>query len=495
MSGLIESRDRSRPLVDRIFNDDVMIGLAAVLAFIVIIQEFHQFSSGMDAIFDYVNYLVIAAFVAEYIIKLYIDESRISYISDPIHILDLFIIIVSIISLFDLSQVPFVTPEISRYIAASPALRLIRAPLRAVLVFALAGSIKASLPQVQDDLQNAPASLKISMLDADGRLASDAYEPSARTAKDITPIWIDLQNVSENDLPSIESIIEVPQSELKKRLIDGSFPRIDYYSRDAPAIKYIPTIFLWDSKIRGAGPGAGHKISPEKGLLIVYKDKMIITLCTGQNDLMKRFSRKKDIPENLRDAKYTVQILYSILRMKMDDYDAIIQHNEKKTAAFEDIPTDETAPRFLNETFRFKKDIQKISGNLWHFHQLIHKLLQDKNLNILGIRDYRQDFEALNEEAQYMCRIAHNTKENLISLIDLHINTVSYDMNRVMKVIAVITCLAIIPSIVGGLLGINLVSEEGIPEGFHLFISEVVFMISTMMLIGMYAFYKMKWIR
>jgi Mg2+ and Co2+ transporter CorA len=58
-----------------------------------------------------------------------------------------------------------------------------------------------------------------------------------------------------------------------------------------------------------------------------------------------------------------------------------------------------------------------------------------------------------------------------------------------MKVIAVITCLAIIPATVGGLLGVNL--DEG---NFHIKFIEIFFIVFFSVLLGIYAFYKKKWI-
>ena len=88
-----------RDAVYRIFNDDVMIGLVAVLALAVIFPLFDpNLSEGMKAILDYVNYIVIAAFIAEYVLKLYVeDESRISFITNPLHVLDLFIIVIALL--------------------------------------------------------------------------------------------------------------------------------------------------------------------------------------------------------------------------------------------------------------------------------------------------------------------------------------------------------------------------------------------------------------
>ncbi len=63
-------------------------------------------------------------------------------------------------------------------------------------------------------------------------------------------------------------------------------------------------------------------------------------------------------------------------------------------------------------------------------------------------------------------------------------------MNKVMKVIAVITCLAVIPSTIGGLLGVNL--DEGT---FPIRLVEIFFIVFSLMLLGAYAFYKMDWLK
>jgi len=59
-----------------------------------------------------------------------------------------------------------------------------------------------------------------------------------------------------------------------------------------------------------------------------------------------------------------------------------------------------------------------------------------------------------------------------------------------MKIIAVITCLALVPSIIGGLLGENVLGQP-----FPITLIEVFFMVFSLMLLGVYTFYKMDWLR
>ena len=472
-----------RDAVYRIFNDDVMIGLVAVLALAVIFPLFdHNLSEGMKAILNYVNYIVIAAFIAEYVLKLYVeDKSRISFITDPLHVLDLFIIV---IALLDFSPLTLGLPIISNSGELSPMLRLLRVPLRGLLVLALAGKGKTIEDSKKKPDKPAPEKqLKISTLNEEGN-TQEYSKGDLSFGKEGKPIWIDFQDITERDLVYIEEITGIPGEEIKKKLIQGSFPRIDH-------IGEIPSILLWDSRIKDQHYLTSEITSPR--MLVVLKDAKIITLTTDKSELISRTDRPKD---KLNKGNFIVEVLYSLLQLKIKDYGDIVHEIESRINEFERIPIDKTSPEFLHKTFLFKKEIQQVSDNLWHFHQVLDQIINKEDLLHLGIDDtHRRNFNSLHSESKYICRTARNVRESLSSLIELHINTVSYDLNRVMKVIAVITCLAIIPSVIGGLLGVNLVTESGNSIGFQLYIPEIVFLVCSSMLLGLYAFYKMGWLR
>jgi Mg2+ and Co2+ transporter CorA len=299
------------------------------------------------------------------------------------------------------------------------------------------------------------------------------------------PVWIDFQNIKKDDLSIIENTAKIPHDLLETKLLNESFPRID-------SIGNILTVFLWDSQMHSDNLSSkGFNISTNN-MLIAFNEDQIITLSRGESNLFNKISR--DLSNEIsnrpfKENEFTDKILYSLLQQKMIDYSEIVRRIEQKTIEFEEIPVGETSPQFLEGTFRFKKEILKVSSNLWHFQNVLRQLIDEKTVAKFKI-DNKYDFDYLNEESGYLYETTQNIKESLISLIELHTNTVSYDMNRVMKVIAVITCLAIIPSIIGGLLGVNLI--EG---NFPIKLTEIFFIVFSLMLLGLYAFYKMDWLK
>ncbi len=471
-----ELSDRLQDSVYRVFNDGLMVGLSVILAGIVILQlqPFYQFSSAMNEIFKIVNYLIIAAFAAEYILKLYVAESRGSFIADPWHVLDLFIIIIALI---DFSKFPFYLPGSQWQGQWSPILRL----PRVLLAILLASRAKKRLRPWQEAAHPPEESeLQIATLDINGHVNKCLTRESiCSIAANGQPRWMDFQHIKTIDFPAIEKATKIPHDVLESKLIRESFPRIDYF-------KDIPTILLWDSKIESADMTDNLSIATND-MLIVYSDTRIITLSAGKSDLFDKISGR-ELPT--KKEEFPIRILYSLLRQKIEDYGEIVQGIEQKTIGFEEIPVNKTSPQFLEETFYLRKELQKIISNLWHFNQVLNHIKDDENL-LLRINDVQShNLEDLRAESEYMYETAQNIRESLISLIELHINTVSHDMNRVMKVIATITCLAVIPSIIGGLLGVNLIDEP-----YPLKIEEVFLIVFSLMLIGIYIFYKMDWLR
>ena len=98
--------------------------------------------------------------------------------------------------------------------------------------------------------------------------------------------------------------------------------------------------------------------------------------------------------------------------------------------------------------------------------------------------------KALLERCEYLLETAEDVNESLSDSIDFYLNNTSYQMNRVMKVIAVLTALTIIPTVVGGLLGMNLV---GAP--WPISIAQTVTVVALVMLSTAWIYYRIGWLR
>lgn len=274
------NNDGLHQAIYRLFNDDLMIALAAILASTVILQMVVEFSAGMQAVFEYLNYFIIAAFVAEYVLKLYVDKSRASFVAEPMHVFDLIIILLALLDFSKIGYVSFLPDQVQ----LSPILRLLRVLPRILprmlLTFFLAGRTakRIKTPVKQDP----PLKLQITTLDLNGDKSGDYSSIRSRLKNsDGTPIWIDFQNITEDDFKIIEDISIVPPNLLENKLLKASFPRID------PQEKYL-TMFIWDSQIRTDCIERLEFFT--NNMLVVFNKKYIITFSSGKSQLFNIIS-------------------------------------------------------------------------------------------------------------------------------------------------------------------------------------------------------------
>jgi Mg2+ and Co2+ transporter CorA len=96
----------------------------------------------------------------------------------------------------------------------------------------------------------------------------------------------------------------------------------------------------------------------------------------------------------------------------------------------------------------------------------------------------------LTEDVEYLYETVVNIREGVLSVIELHLNVVSFEMNRVMRVLAVVSVLGLIPGVVGGMFGMNLIDN---PWKFTL--PQVAFFVVFSMISCLYFFFVKGWLR
>ncbi len=458
-----------RRAVYAFFSDDLMVLLALLLIPATVFPLLFTFSAFTRTILTAVNYFVIFMFTAEYAGKLAVAERRREFILDPWHLLDLFIILLAL-----LDFVPII-PGGGR---AAPLLRLIRL----TRVFAVAGrAARRATPQSQAARDGPTEShLKVRVLHPDLSVSAPSRDKLAALASDPGPAWIDLQEVSRFDLDLIAASFRIPAFEIQNKVLKDTFPQVDYYDQ-------FTSTLIRNSRLLRAGEGVRDLAISRDNVLIVCSGERIVTLSSVGHDLFDRISTGGLEPE--KDG-LAARVFYSILQLKNRDCEEILDAIEQRTIFLEEQTVGSLKRSFLEETFFLKREVTNIHNSLRHFNRALGDLRQrNASLTSLG-SDYAILFKKLADEAATLHEISDNTLERLVSLIDLYINTVSLDMNRVMRMLAIITCLGLIPSIIGALLGMNLIGNP-----WHASIYEVCLLLSLVLLVAFYAFWKKGWFR
>ncbi len=462
-----ELRLKLRGLVYEIFTDHMMIVLALLLIPAIFLPFIFSFSHFMLEFFMSARTVILLAFVLEYFLKLYAADSRKAYATNPWHVIDLVIAILAASSFIPLISLG----EIGR---SSPLLRL----LSVARTFFVAGrTVKRAIPEKPvETIAPLVSRMKINIHMDSTIIKAAAKENIASYTSAPGYKWIDLQQVSEPDIDFVSDVFKIPRVVLESKIIKESYPKIDFF-------KNFSTIFIMDLKLQSEGDDISTRIL-KNNMLITWADNYILTISGDKSELFDLIADGLAV----KNEDFIIRILYLIFSRKINDYEEIIRSLEQNITVLEELPVRQMQP-FFERSFYFKKEIQKIHSNLLHFKQVLGSISKRKILPSFK-DEYPSLFDILFDESVYLSETSDTIRDNLISLIDLRINTVSVGLSRVMRILAVITSIGLIPSIISGLLGENLIDSP-----YPVRLPEVFFLTLSIMILIAYAFYRRGWLR
>lgn len=172
----------------------------------------------------------------------------------------------------------------------------------------------------------------------------------------------------------------------------------------------------------------------------------------------------------------------------LETYEQLTEQLEELIEKF-----DEAIPpwphHFYSEAFDIRKETSRLLRILRHFRPLTESLAKS-GVSIAATGAEARMFDVIYDRAMGVEETTETSLETIRDLIDMHLDTVSHDMNRAMRLIAIITCIVAIPSVIGALLGMNLIDA---PWSLKLWQVTVV-SVSLALLLVVY-FYRKGWLK
>lgn len=469
-----------RETIDSIFSDKFMAFLALLLVPIIIAEFFVKLSPSEYDFLEICDWMIIALFVIEYISKLYLSENKWAHFTARWHLLDLVIVVVPFVQLL-----PFLGLKLTG--SASLLLRLLRLPR----VFAAAGraaSARSANSTVVVEPTVEPQTV-IRKVDASSLSTNPQASATSLTWEELraelsnkNQAWIDICNISEGGFQKLGEIMQISELHFKSGLLDEIFPHIDSH-------KEASFIFLQSGKLTFPQSSSDHLTLSRSGFILICKGTKLISVSMHDINLLGRVSFG-DLDKLKAGSSFLVSVLYKILESLLSERRRLLSEIEIDVIRIGNIPRSNLPRDFLERIYQLTKEVSRVNSNLVHLKDLIG-ILMSREIPLIGFGlDSEEAFQVLQDEASYLNEIADGLVENLKSIIELYINQESFETNRVLKILAVITSVAVIPAAVSGLLGMNLL---GIP--FHAYLWEVVFVIGISVSFAIYAFVKLGWLK
>jgi hypothetical protein len=442
--------------------NETFMGLLAIGALgTALAPELFELTPTELAVVDNLEWAIVGLFVAEYVVHFLLAPNKKEYVCNAWRVLDLFIIVTATLSLL---------PAVTDVLRHTLVLRLLR--IGRVFAFgARAGTARLRLRTTTADV---PVST-VPQAFAVGREPSWParqleWKEFLGALTRAEGMWHDAFDLGGEQITELARVLGVAVGNLGIGPGTHTYPRLKRIGNMLVAVVWLPFI----------RPGEHSEIEWCGILTILREDGGILTAAVRDCQLRQRMGRWLD-PQ--ASQSLAAQGAEAFFRMVLEHTEEAVAALENRLRIMESVPVAGVGEEFFRQAFRLRRDLFQISADLWRLKAGIDQI-EAGRLALPGHASPGGEiFGVLSDQADYLYETADNLREGLVSLIELHLNTVSYEMNRFMRLLAVVSVCGLVPATVGGLLGMNIL---GNPWPFTL--GEVTFFVTLVVLGILYVF-------
>ncbi|PRR80899.1 magnesium transporter CorA family protein [Clostridium vincentii] len=254
--------------------------------------------------------------------------------------------------------------------------------------------------------------------------------------------WINVVAPSDEELILISKRTSVPLEFLKAPLDDEETSRIDFEDDSTIVIVDIPFTEMEDNSLT-------YDTYP---LAIINSDNLLITVCLKNSKVLTDFINSKIKSfYTFKKSRFILQVLNRVSTY----YLLYLRQIDKKSLMIEKRLHKSMKNRELIQLHSLEKSLVYFSTSL-----KANEITLEKMLKLELMQKYEEDKDILedviieNKQAIEMTEIYSNI---LASTMDFFASVISNNLNIVMKVLASVTILMSIPTIIGGIFGMNII--------------------------------------
>jgi Mg2+ and Co2+ transporter CorA len=453
--------------IPKFLNDAVLGFLALVSLFLLFAPSVFTLTPTTSAALAAAEQSIVALFAVEYVAGFILAANKQLFVLNRWRLLDALIIAAALIALF---------PAGPDFLRSSPVLRLLRLGRVALLGTRSGVALTSARETPEQEVVPEQPNPQMLALDPSGtNFDSVAWDEGIRRIGTDEPDWLFVNGVTEDSLGPIAAALRVPKQAMEG-LFRSSVPRFGRLERFSTLFVRYPLPISTDGRLR------------RTPVLLAGTGDNVIVLTRESTDLEQRVETRladlaKDMPRMIRA---TVALLGAIVRANTE----IVESFESNLLAIEAEQSTLSNEVFLKRTFDLRTDILRVRSSLQHIRTVLRDIARgDLTLGALETED-RALFRLLAEDTNDLYDAIEDLRDSLQALVDLRLNVSSFQMNQVMRLLALLTALALIPATVGGLLGMNL-AEAPWPGT----LAQIAFGVAAGMALSLYIFVVKGWLR
>lgn len=259
------------------------------------------------------------------------------------------------------------------------------------------------------------------------------------------PTWINVNDPSLEDLSSLSEVLGIPRYDMIENL-RSNYPHSDSYMG-------YTKIFSWyltpsrDSK----------EFSFLRSPVVIFTNKIgVITISNSRSGVEGKVAENFE-SNNFLGLSVSAQVTYIVLLHMLEAYEQHVEEFERYTDRLE-VAIPPWPKKFYSEAFHIRRDVSNLLRLLRHFRIMTESLTRESSYKPFT-EEERRLIDTIYDRAVGIEETAEMTLDTIRDMISLHLDTISHDMNMAMRLMAAITAIVALPSVIGSLFGMNLIDN------------------------------------
>lgn len=254
--------------------------------------------------------------------------------------------------------------------------------------------------------------------------------------------WINMVNPSEKDIKTYATLLDIDIDFIKAALDTEERARLEHDEDNDSVLLVIDYPYVeFDNE---------NKKYETIPMGIIYTNKCIITVCTDENLVIKRFlSTNVKGFYTYKKVRFMLQILFRISTL----YIEYLKQINKHINYLEEALRENTSNEELQQILYLEKSLIYFSTSLRSNDFVLERLKRFRFVNQYEEdEDLIEDILIENKQALDMARIYTNILENMM---DVYSTMISNNVNHSMQILTALTVIAAIPTFITGFFGMN----------------------------------------
>ncbi len=232
------------------------------------------------------------------------------------------------------------------------------------------------------------------------------------------------------------------------------------------------------------------KTIEEEQISLILTQDTVISFQESPGDNFDPIREKLMAPSSIIKERNIDYLFYRLMDITVDGYYDIMDNVGKYIDELEDEVIDEPVRQTLIKVQNNKKDLMILRKNIYPLRDVINKLTYNEN-TLIDVKTRKYFRDVLDHTTQNIENIETFREVNM-SLKDIYLNTQSNEINKIMKVLTIISTIFIPLTFIAGVYGMNFENMPELQTQYGYFI-----VLGVMVIIGIllaYWFKRKSWI-